>query len=50
MPEQERMSTFDMPRYRIRIPNGGVVPEYAYLEPLRKSELNSLSAALSVAG
>jgi hypothetical protein len=43
MPEQERMSTFDMPHYRIKIPNGGVVPEYAYLEPLRKSELNQFT-------
>lgn len=43
MPEQEKMSSFDMPSYRINVLNGDRVIEYAYLEQLSETDLNQLT-------
>jgi hypothetical protein len=45
MPEQEKMSSFDMPSYRISVLNEDRVLEYAYLEQLSELDLNQPTAS-----
>jgi hypothetical protein len=43
MPEQEKMSSFEMPRYRINVLNEDRVLEYAYLEQFSELDLNQFT-------
>jgi hypothetical protein len=45
MPEQEKMSGFEMPRYRIDVLNENRILEYAYLEQLNEPDLNQSTAS-----